>query len=851
MALGLFSLAALRVSARPVAAHLQTGHDVNTIDSSVSPFEAQASDPAGAQLQVDDDATVLNSSVSPSQPPVRAAHRPATANLAGAPPGSSAIDIKCVVWGKAVDGLEPGFLLTTPSLTKNRHVPFNSYMAYKVLVRNTTGRAREFEVHCRDIYGMDTYLIPDDDFRKALGGSKIPENYRAGGIIETAVLYPAYVVKLSPGEAVVLPQEFGLYVGDADKQSFPRMESVKAGKNWIVQPITIHRLTGGPAYPAPNTVVMTVDRAGKTTQRSIPAVVAGSGGTQLFARIQVELDAPIASAAIRKNNTALGEATAWGTERNGLQLGLRLPKGVTAFPALSQARFVVLLRNRSGKSAVFPWMGYPTIAQFSPELFTSEGKPIRYIKTIAGPYMNQSTNLNAGEMVVLGTISLPEGEERTLDAFPANTYSAEFALGDTLQGQTKETVKARIVFMVTGQHVDATVPSGQEQTQGAVKSTNVQPATSSVVRMENVVWGKAEDGLEPGFLLTTPNSPNNRGVPRNSLVSYKALVRNTTNQERIFELRCVNSNGLDVPYLIPSDVIAEALSGREIPAQYRAVNLTEMYIAAGAYDIKLGPGETVVVPRDLTLYIGDGDKNSHPRVETIKPGMNWIVQPITIRKMTDAEIAEAELILSTPYSQKMVVTIVDRNGKSIPRSVPLIGAGSGGRQIFAKIQCEVGTLDADAVRSANAAIWGKVDKGLQCGIRMLSPRRKFLVGNTLKAEILYRNASRAPINTPLPRTLDLYPIVRSGAGKEILVDFGARVRLYPISQTLLAGEVRSLGVAKINVVAPGTPSPTSFLNPAQIALAPGVYRLSSLGGVSAANGGAPESGVVQFEVIAN
>jgi WD40 repeat protein len=273
-ALALLSLAALRVSARPAEAKLPTDRGATAIRPNVSAsLPSKSADPA-AKPGTTERANAPQVNGSPAAAPDNA---------------SPAVRLENVSWGKAVDGLEPGFLLTTPGLAKNRHVPFNSYMAYKVLVRNTTGRAREFAVHCRDIYGTDTYLIPDDDFRKALGGSKIPDNYRASGILDTAVMYPAYVVKLSPGEAVVVPQEFGLYVGDAEKQSFPRMESVKAGKNWIVQPITIDRLTGGSEYPAPNTVVMTVDRAGKTTQRSIPAVVVQSGGKQLYARIQIEV----------------------------------------------------------------------------------------------------------------------------------------------------------------------------------------------------------------------------------------------------------------------------------------------------------------------------------------------------------------------------------------------------------------------------------------------------------------------------------------------------------------------------------------------------------------------------------
>ena len=102
----------------------------------------------------------------------------------------------------------------------------------------------------------------------------------------------------------------------------------------------------------------------------------------------------------------------------------------------------------------------------------------------------------------------------------------------------------------------------------------------------------------------------------------------------------------------------------------------------------------------------------------------------------------------------------------------------------------------------------------------------------------------------MPRPSDLYPIIRNAEGQEIIIDFGARMDLIALSETLQSGEVRSLGITKITIVPGGAPAASGFDHPAQVTLAPGVYKLSSFGGVSAKDGGAPESGPVTFQVLA-
>lgn len=287
LALALLSLAALRVSARPAAAHHPTDGRTATVNPRVASFRpSKSADPAA---------------------------KPATTYRADGPQDnvSSAVRLEEVTWGKGVDGLEPGFLLTTPGLARNRRVLLNSHVDYQVLVRNITDRERFIEVRRggSDPWVTAPYFIPNADLRDALRSRIVPERFRAEGVLELSEIVPAYDVKLAAGEAIIVPQVWpfgarGLYLGDADKESFPRMEAVKIGMNWIVQPITIHPLSASEqadvermneTSDATKTVMTTLDRDGKSRQRSVRLVGAQNGGKQLYAMIQLEVgssDAP-------------------------------------------------------------------------------------------------------------------------------------------------------------------------------------------------------------------------------------------------------------------------------------------------------------------------------------------------------------------------------------------------------------------------------------------------------------------------------------------------------------------------------------------------------------------------------
>lgn len=371
---------------------------------------------------------------------------------------------------------------------------------------------------------------------------------------------------------------------------------------------------------------------------------------------------------------------------------------------------------------------------------------------------------------------------------------------------------------------------------------------SPSIQFANVIWGEAVEGLEPGFLLTMSGSRNNVRVPFNAQVDYTVLVRNTTDREILFEVRRGDADTFNTaPYLIPSDNLTDSLRSRPLPERFHARRLVdELSLIAPAYYVKLAPGEAVMVPGERGLYIGDADKQRDPRIETITAGMNWIVQPITVRILSTEEQAQFEKMSKTPYSSKKEMTLVARDGKARQVFMPLVGAQSGGKQLCAKIQLEVGTRNAEASRNADAALWGKVERGMQCGIRLLNPKATYQLGDTLQAELLLRNTSDASIRSVLPRKFDLYSSIYDTTGRLQQIDFGARVNLYPGSHTFEPGEVRSLGLIEITLVAKGTPSPISNAEPGHITLAPGTYKLSGSGGVGDPN---PESGAIAFQVV--
>ena len=222
----------------------------------------------------------------------------------------------------------------------------------------------------------------------------------------------------------------------------------------------------------------------------------------------------------------------------------------------------------------------------------------------------------------------------------------------------------------------------------AKMQTMAGPRNVAAVKIADVVWGEGVDGLQPGFLLKEPGFPNNR-VPYNSNVVYQVLVRNTTDRERTLEVRVKDFKGTD-PYLIPDDG-HEVLDVNKISEDYRARGVTDLSLAFLGYAVKLAPGEAVMLPEVLSLYIGDAGIENYPRIEKlrIKAGRNWIVQPVIIRSMTADEVTQAESTRKSPYTKNVAVTMIDRNAKTSQRYITYFGAKADGKSLFASTKITV------------------------------------------------------------------------------------------------------------------------------------------------------------------
>jgi len=464
------------------------------------------------------------------------------------------------------------------------------------------------------------------------------------------------------------------------------------------------------------------------------------------------------------------------------------------------------------------------------------------------------------EHLITGSLEIEVGDEQD------GTQTAKLLPGNSLPLQALEEDIANIVARLDGPPelpvgalpsipadatpsspvADVLPPSEPEPSEPTEPSTNTQ---TTKIPLGDVIWWKKVNGLQTGFLLDSPAIPNQR-IPYNSVARYRILVRNTTDKEIRFVARLLPHEGVDAPFLIPSDNITESLAAPKLPERFRTEGVVRRFERSDpAYVVTLASGEAVFVPGqngldELSLYVGDAEERTHPTASKIQPGLNWIVQPLQLQLFPTGGFPNGTSLMG-----RFKVTRINQDGLAKAESASRMVAVPGGRMLYPRIQLDVGTLTAAAVRNAKAAVWGKVDKGLQCGIRMINPKRAYVVGDTLEAEFFWRNTSAATIWSPLPRQFDLYPIVTNTKEREVSVDFGARMLLPAISLPFEAGKVRSLGVSKITLVEVGTPSPRSNLEPAHLIVDPGHYKLSGSGGVSAPEGGRPRSGSIPFIVV--
>lgn len=418
LALALLSSAALRVSARPAETKSRTDPETTVLKSRRSDMPSQPSNfplPA-ANSSTPDAAKPPFSELPPIAGHGNVAATQPGATMAQAQPGTAlsqqdsnapatarpgpAAPLGHIVWGEVVDGLQSGFLLQTPENPDNRRVTFNSQVSYQVLVRNTTQKERAVEVQCKDFRDMDPSWIPDSDIRKALSGSKIPDDYRVSGVTDLAVAFLGIAVKLAPGESVVLPEVLHLYIGDGDKQNYPRIEQIKPGKNWIVQPVMARSLTPEEAAedlasvtsPYGNGIQLTVlGRDGILTKKLGARRGIRQGSKKLYAKIQLH----VANAA--DANLPAEKPVQWGEPMGGFQLGARIAQDDTVFHAGDVIKFQPFGRNLSGKDVSLTVGNYWKV-NYKIQVQTLSGKPV---------YMERDAYNRA--MLVAGYVGYPLG----------------------------------------------------------------------------------------------------------------------------------------------------------------------------------------------------------------------------------------------------------------------------------------------------------------------------------------------------------------------------------------------------------------------------------------------------------
>lgn len=649
--------------------------------------------------------------------------------------------------------------------------------------------------------------------------------------LATFMKRPRHTVTLQPGEAVGIPA-IGLGLGEVGPVSF---EAPTVGKYRFT-----YRLAGLTSGPL-----------------EFEAVEEEPGKLRINASY-TPLNSPERTGIIKPE---------FGEARRGIQLGLAFPTLQRSFAIGQKIPLEVFVRNiGEGETSV----------QFHPDMYwspasvvNSSGEDLRITPMplwLLEPSVN--VTLKPGQSYGTPTPGFQVTESRTglsLVAPDPGKYrlqlirhvSGDVQNPDAWQEELKtDTLSFEVLEDEEGQRSVRLLVAENDQTPTPAAVTKAvrkrepgeaQPAETSKIPLEDVIWWEKVQGLQAGFLLDSPGRPNHR-VPLDSVVKYRVLLRNTTDQKMTFMARPVPVDFRDAPYLIPSDNIVDALNSPTLPVRFRAERGRQGWKYQLAYEMTLEPGESAVIPAHrggdvLGLHVGDDDAGELPTIATVKAGMNWIVQPLQVWLSTEPGYGTGGLFEGLYFQ-----TRVDREGRAKSEPATRCEVTDGGTVLHPRIQLEVGTLNAASVRNAEHATWGKVDKGLQCGIRLLNPKKSFATGDTLKAELLWRNTSDEVVNSPRPRRLDLYPMLHNDTGDSLLIDFGARFRIIPIWHEFQPGEVCSLGVFQITLVPDGTPSPGNNAEPGHITLQPGTYYLSGSGGVSSPDGGSPRSGRIRFEV---
>lgn len=396
-------------------------------------------------------------------------------------------------------------------------------------------------------------------------------------------------------------------------------------------------------------------------------------------------------------------------------------------------------------------------------------------------------------------------------------------------------------------------------------------AHTEPVVWRNAVWGKAVDGLEPGFVPQTNGATDGRAAALDATFHYRVLVRNTSRKERAFRVECQDFSGLE-PYLIPDAELQKALGGDKLPNQYRAQAVSDERLAFVAYSLKLAPGEAILLPDPLHLYVGEGDKQNYPRIEQVQPGRNWIVQPIAIRPLTPQESAEDLSAIHSPYGNGIDLAIWKQDGTTGVRRGARCPIGSGGKLLYAKFACDFGSAHADNLSAEKPIHWGEVSNGIQLGARLVQESAAFKAGDVVKFQPFARNLSGQDVRLSVGNYWKVnYRIqIQTFDGKPVYMERDTHNRAELVAgyrvESLGNGAMQQVSEALLKIAPQGKPAPTELASAEpghyiinqdeamveSVALKPGRYRVRivswSLFGQHKLE---PMSGWIPIEVKAN
>ncbi|MCW3054735.1 MAG: hypothetical protein JWN14_3905, partial [Chthonomonadales bacterium] len=367
------------------------------------------------------------------------------------------------------------------------------------------------------------------------------------------------------------------------------------------------------------------------------------------------------------------------------------------------------------------------------------------------------------------------------------------------------------------------------------------PATvfGGIPPLGKIVWGKAVDGLEAGFMRITPAvlqvSP--QGSP-NSHVIYQVLVRNASRQERAIEMQC---QGMD-PHWISDGDIKKALNGSNLRNDFSVIALTDLAAGYSGSTVKLAPGEAVLLPERLNLFIGNADPEHFPRVRKLEAGKYWIVQPILVRSLTPAEAEDDLRSITSPYGNGTELTILTRDGKTIQRRGAKQGVRQGEKALYATLPLEITAANVAGAPAEKPLPWGDIANGFQLGARLVQENPVFHVGDIIKFEPFGRNLSGKDTSLSIGnywkvnykiqvQTIDGKPVYmeRNAHNQEMLVA-GYRLESFP------NGAIEQISEARLKILRPSAAQPTIAAYGDEetmveaVPLKPGHYRVRLLSG---------------------